>query len=754
MSTQTFAVNQRMKNLIARNRELALGKKRELLAPNPEFLIYHWSGECEAFAPASGELAPPKEQVISFGDHNCRVETGKPYPYADQMPSKTGKFEYSEYNWAVDYAFFLDHSPVVIHPDELIVGEMNWQLEEARLYKYPEECQRLGFEARKVGAGGFSLAHTCPDLGIGITLGWSGILEKIRKNREKFESYGNKKSAEYLAASDLVVSAIIRYIDRYAKEAEKRGKEEEGQEQKRLYERIADNCKALVAGPPQTFEQGIQWINFFFVVERMNGHGNGYGRFDQFMYALYKKGIMDGSLTRETARELIAEQYLKYGASYFSFGGRNEKLEDATNELSWVALEAYDMLGGYNHLGVMWHEDMDPAYFQYACQVVARHGAGTPTLVNYDVLRASELYSGFSEEDAWNVCYSGCQWYCSVGNEYQDQDVNCIVLIQPMQRAMKNCVQKNLTTFSEFWKEYDKEVHVTADALVALKNSQYLWQHKVWPEMITSTCMHGPIEKGKDVTDFGAVNNNYTSVNVLGVPNVIDSIYAMKKLIFEERMYTMKELLDALKRDWEGQEVMRQRFLNVDKFGNDLDEVDAMAVKVSEHIREVLESKRNIKGFFFRPSLFQFMGHTYAGPFMGATPDGRHKDEFLAHGMNPMPGRNQNGISATANSLCKIDLRHFQGGSLQIELTPIVTQTLGDTARFINHFSRVFFQKHGVQINLNIVDLKELKKAMDDPENPKYQDIVVKVTGYSAHFVAMDRKLQEEFVSRVNYVEG
>ena len=754
MSAQNFAVNQRMKNLIARNRELALGKKRELLAPNPEFLIYHWSGECEAFAPASGELAPPKEQVISFGDHNCRVETGKPYPYADQMPSKTGKFEYSEYNWAVDYAYFLDHSPVVIHPDELIVGEMNWQLEEARLYKYPEECQRLGFEARKVGAGGFSLAHTCPDLGIGITLGWSGILEKIRKNRAKFESYGNQKSAEYLAASDLVVSAIIRYIDRYAKEAKKRGKAEVDREQKLLYERIADNCKALAVGPPQTFEQGIQWINFFFVVERMNGHGNGYGRFDQFMYALYEKGIMDGSLTRETARELIAEQYLKYGASYFSFGGRNEKLEDATNELSWVALEAYDMLGGYNHLGVMWHEDMDPAYFQYACEVVARHGAGTPTLVNYDVLRASELYSGFSEEDAWNVCYSGCQWYCSVGKEYQDQDVNCIVLIQPMQRAMKNCIQKNLTTFEEFWEEYDKEVHVSADALVALKNSQYLWQHKVWPEMITSTCMHGPIEKGKDVTDIGAVNNNYTSVNILGVPNVIDSIYAMKKLIFEERMYTMEELLDALERDWEGQEVMRQRFLNVDKFGNDLDDVDRMAVKVSEHIREVLESKRNIKGFFFRPSLFQFMGHTYAGPFMGATPDGRHKDEFLAHGMKPMPGRNQNGISATATSLCQSDWRHFQGGSLQIELTPIVTQTLGDTARFINHFSRVFFQKHGVQINLNIVDLKELKKAMDDPENPKYQDIVVKVTGYSAHFVAMDRKLQEEFVSRVNYVEG
>lgn len=747
-----FPINDRMQKLIERNRELALSKKRELLAPNPEFLIYHWSGECEAFAPATGELAPPEDQVISFGDHNCRVDTGKPFPYADQMPSKQNGFEWTEMNWAIDYAFFLDHSPAEIYQNELIVGEMHWQLEEARLYKYPDECQELGFEARKVGAGGFSLAHTCPDLAIGIQLGWTGILQKIRKNKAKFEQYGNNKSSDYLAASEVVVEAIIRFVEKHAQRAQELYLQETAPAQKELYRRIAENCHVIAQGPPLTFEQGIQWINLFFIVERINGHGNGYGRFDQFMYDLYRKDMDAGRLTRDSARELIAEQYLKYGASYFSFGGRNEKLEDATNELSWVALEAYDMLGGYNHLGVMWHSDIDKDYYRYACEVVERHGAGTPTLVNYDVLRQSELFSGFSEEDSWNVCYSGCQWYCSVGKEYQDQDVNCIVLIQPMQRAMKNCIEKDISDFEDFWAEYDHEVNITADALVALKNAQYKWQHLVWPEMITSTCMHGPIERGRDVTDIRAVDNNYTSVNVLGVPNVVDSIFAIKQLVFEEKRYSMQELQNAIDSNWENNEEMRLRFLNAPKFGNDLDDVDATAVRVAEHIRVTLENKRNIKGFHFRPSLFQFMGHTYAGPFMGATPDGRKAEEFLAHGMNPMHGRNTEGISATANSLCKIDLSRFQGGSLQIELDPASIKTVSDLAQYIENFSLSFFQKNGVQINLNIVDLKELEKAIEDPHNPKYQDIVVKVTGYSAHFVAMDPKLQQEFVERVNYL--
>jgi pyruvate-formate lyase len=748
-----FKANERLQKLVERSHNLSKEHKRNVYCDNPEFLVYHWSGKAETFSPATGEQAGQISERINIGDHNCRVDNGLPFPYVSKMPSKKYGLELTAENWAKDYAFFLDNSPAEIYENEKIVGEFHWQLEEARLFKYPEEVHKSGFEARELGAGGISLAHTCPDLSIGLTLGFGGLLNKIRKQREKFISFNNEKSTSYLYAMEEVVLAIIRYIEKHSEKAYELAKTEVEPEQKQIYLEIYEVCKNIAQNPPSTFREAVQWIQFFQVTERINGHGNGYGRLDQLLIDYYKKDISNGSLTKGEARNLIAELYLKYGGNYFSFAGRDINLKDATNQMSWIGLEAYDMIGGYNQLGVMWHSDINKEYFQYACDVLARHGCGVPTLVNYDVLRASELYSGYSEEDSWNVSYSGCQWYCSVGSEYSDHDLNSLVLIKPMQRAIDTAIKDSINNFESFWKVYDKEVQKTADALVAFKNKTYQWHHKVWPEIVTSLCMHGTIEKGKDVTDMQAVNNNFTSVNILGVPNVVDSMFALKKVIFDEKKYTLSELKEAMDKNWENNEVMRQVMLNQNKFGNDYDDVDEMYVKIAEHVREVLESKRNIKGFNFRPSLFQYMGHTYAGPMMGATPDGRYKEEPLAHGCNPMHGRNTKGITATANSLCKIDFSKYQGGSLQIELQPKFFDGKDNIGQFVERFANAFMKNGGVQININVINLQELKDAILHPEKPEYQDIVVKVTGYSAHFVVMDKKFQEEFVQRVNYAE-
>ena len=149
---------------------------------------------------------------------------------------------------------------------------------------------------------------------------------------------------------------------------------------------------------------------------------------------------------------------MKYGGNYWSFGGRDINGEDATNEMSWICVEAYDVTGGYNHLGLMWHPDINEEFFTYGCDVVARHNCGTPTLVNFDVLRDSQLRSGVDEKDAWNMSYSGCQWYCVVGKEYNDQDLNSFVLVQPMQRAMDRAAESGTTDFETFWNYYDEEV--------------------------------------------------------------------------------------------------------------------------------------------------------------------------------------------------------------------------------------------------------------------------------------------------------
>jgi len=744
--------SKRIKRLRDRRDWLAKHHKKDIYCDNAEFLIYHWSGKAETFAAATGEQAAAEDERINIGDHTARVDVGGPFPFAAQMPSKVNGYEPTVTNWAADYAFFLRHSEAEVHPWEHIVGEFHWQLDEARYYKYPETHADLGLKARKLGAGGFSLAHTCPDLSIGLKLGWGGLLGKIRKHREKHRKFANEKAVAYLEASENVVLSVIDYVSRHASKAVRLAAVESDPDKKQCYQLVSETCQAIALDAPQTYHQALQWIMLYMIVERINGHGNGYGRFDQLLMPFYQADKMAGRIDRSCARELLAEWYLKYGP-HLSFGGRKEDGTDATNEMSWIGLEAYDMVGGYNQFGVQWHSDMDTHFFRYACDVVGRHGCGVPALLNSDILVASQTRTGFDEEHALNTSYSGCQWYCIPGREYQDQDVNCIVLISPMQRAIDQSIDLQIESWEDFWELYCIEVDRTGEALVAFKNEAYKYHANLWPEMITSLMCHGPIEKGRDVTDFDAVDYNYPSVNILGVPNVVDSLFALKIAVFDQKRYSLRQVRDACESNWmgDGEEVMRQVLLNLPKFGNDEDEVDAMAVQVAEQVRGVMESKRCIKGGHFRVSLFQYQGHTVAGPYLGATPDGRKLHEPLAHGMNPMHGRNLHGMTATANSFCKLDFAKYQGGSFQIELHPSYFPEGADRGQLVDQFARTFFQKGGVQINLNVFDLEDLKDAYEHPEKTEYDDIVVKVTGYSAHFTKMDRQFQKEFITRVNY---
>jgi len=738
----------RLKVLAERRDRLGREGRRSNFVDNPEFLVYHWSGVGEGFAPPTGEQAVSRR--LNIGDNNCRVALGMPFPHAAEMPSRQHGHVNDVLNWARDYAFFLDHNPCEIHPEEEVVGEFHWQLDEARRFRYPDDVREAGFNARKLGAGGISYAHTCPDLSIGLELGWGGLLTKVRQWKARHEANGNEPAARYLAGQELVVTSIQRWVKRHAEKAAKLA-HEAPPELARHYLVVATTCEAIISKPPQTFLQAVQWLQFFQLAERIIAHGNGYGRLDQLLLDFYRRDLAAGRMAREEAREWLAELFCKYGGNYFSVGGRDRLGRDATNELSRVVLEAYDLNGGDNNLGVMWHVDMDKSFFNYACEVLGRHGTGTPVLINYDVLRDSELRSGVSDEHAWNVAYSGCQWYCVVGREYNDQDLNSLVLLQPMGRAIRRAVEADVKRFDELFRLLSEETMATAMALRDLKNATYMWQCRVWPEMVTSLCMHHCIERGRDCTAAGAVDYNLTSVNILGVPNVSDSLQAIKQLVFDECRYTLAEVESAVKSDWAGQEPMRREFLNAEKFGNDLAGPDAMIVRLSEMVQECLESLRHNKGGHFRASLFQYMGHTYAGPMLGATPDGRHAAEPLAHGMNPMHGRNTKGMTATANSFCKVNFRKFQGGSFQIELEPTYFPESARRSDMIEVFARTFFKLGGVQINLNILSLEKLKLAMERPELPEHQAIIVKVTGYSSHFLIMDRKFQEEFVQRVNY---
>ncbi len=715
-----FVQSPRIEKLGQRSRELAISGKRRL-----------------------GTAEHP------LGDHACWIHIG-PFPYLDQMPSRANGYEASGESWGRDYAFLVDHFPIDIHPDERIVGEIHWEMHMVRPYVWPKEVQAVGQRAAAMGASGYSSGHTCPDLAIGLSQGWGGILQRIRRSRAEYVRLQNRAKAAYLHGLEMICEATIRFIRRHAEKARELAEREPDPWQRQTYERIAECCAHLAEHAPRTYYEGVQWIHFAVLLDRVVGHGNGYGRLDLYLIELYRASRNAGELSEAEAREYLSEMFLKLRGQFFSLGGRDAELRDATNEMSFVVLEAYDLIGDYNNLGVMWHPDIDRRFYDYACEVLARHGESIPVLVNYDLMREAELRSGIPAEDAWKVAYSGCQWFCIPGKEFCDQDVNSINLLAPMRRAIARAIESGVDDFESFYRLFETEVIETARALRDWKNAQYEHLGDLWPEMFTSMNSHGPIERGLDMVACRGVDYQYTSVNILGIPNVADSLHAIRRLVFEDRRYTLAEVKAATEANWEGRETMRQRFLSQEKFGNDLDDVDALLVRITESLADALGRMTNLRGQEFRASLFHFQGHVNPSA-IGATPDGRLASEYLAHGINPQVGRGNTGLLATANSIAKIDQRKFQGGTMQVELQPRFFDGKEDLGGYIRRFSETFFRKGGIQINLNIMDLARLRDAMDHPEKPEYQNIIVRVTGYASRFICLPRDYQEEFVGRMNY---
>ncbi len=695
-------------------------------------------------------------QYGTYGDHRCWLNIG-PFPRMDQLPSVVQGYRMDAEQWGEDYEFMLDNMEPHIYPCETIVGEIYWEISCVRSNTYrnaPNAEEIIGKVEKSVELGGSPSAygHTCPDVEIVLQQGYDQILARIRRSLKMYTDLKNERRASYLRGLEHVCLGCIRYIERYAALAETLESEAADTDEKARFHKIAACCRNIAHNPPADFYEAVQALQFAILFDRAVGHGNGYGRMDLYMYPFYKAGIDAGTLTRTEAREYIAEMYMKLRGHFFSFGGRLEDGSDATNEMSWVALEAYDLVGDYNNLGVMWHSDIDPAYYDYACDVLARHGESIPVLINWDNMYAAQLRSGIPASEAWKVVYSGCQWFCIPGQEWCGHDTSLINVIKVMERALKRAAEDNVPDFETLYSYYEQELHVTMRAFQEAEAAIDRVRGNSQPEMYTSMISHGPIERGLDMVAPRGVDIQYTSLNISGIPNVADSFTAIKKLVFEKKQHTLREVMEACWADWEGNEILRQKLLNQPKYGNGMTEPDEMYVRVCDTMQEVAEGYVNQRGGQpMRPSLYAFMAHLESKDQVGATPDGRRRGDVYAQGINPQAGVSKKGLIPLANSAASADMRKFQGGSIQVDIQPRFFDGKEDRYSYIRNFSSAFFKSGGQQINLHIMDLKKLEDAMEHPEKPEYRNLVVRVTGYCARFITMSREYQENFISRMNY---
>jgi pyruvate-formate lyase len=431
---------------------------------------------------------------------------------------------------------------------------------------------------------------------------------------------------------------------------------------------------------------------------------------------------------------------------------------DATNAMSYIALDAYgDVRTVQPNFGVRIAPDCPSELMRRAVEYdrdgVLMHFFNDETIIR------SLVQAGHSVEDARNYGMVGCLEPNAQGKTFgstfavQFSGIKCVEL------ALSNGIDNifgypsgiesgdpvGFKNFEDLWNAYDKQMRHFINQMVRGMEVLDRAIAETVPSPFASAMVDGCLEKGLDLTRGGALYNS-TGVQFMGFANVVDSLYSVKKAVFEDKLFTIADLTEWLSQDWQDAEDKRAYLLNhVPKYGNDHNEVDAMAVRVMNHYCDVLSPHRNFRGGFFWPGIFSVGFHITMGAFTGATPDGRFAGDVLGNGITPTTGNAKSGPTAIMNSVVKLPVtRAFNGVNLNMRFQgkKISTENL---TTLIN----TYFMSGGTQVQFNMVDSTILREAQMHPE--KHRDLFVRVSGYSAEFVGLSDIAQDEIISRTEF---
>ena len=634
----------------------------------------------------------------------------------------------------------LNASPVVVRSGELIIGDYYFLLPYEIIpmsppYDYQAFSKRGALPVPPSG-------HTVVNLERGLVLGWQGVLDHIKHCRATIPS--DTAASAYLDGAEKVVALIQARIRHYGFEAARMAAATHDTEKTAELRAIAERCTRLTTAPPESFHDALQWYFFFVTFERSTSSGMGSVRLDQVFYPYFQRDKAHGILDDARAQLLVQTLLLKE-VLFCSVGGVTASGKDATNPLSHLILAAYDGIGGPSNLSVRWHAELDATLQTKALDILSRHKTGVPSLVNDDVIVPSLVHFGFTEAQARNYCFAGCFWYVVPGKEYPYHDLTGVSGVRALRRAIEEVSATGKGTFDAVWQAY---CHYMTDAVAALVQAYDIidpWLSEHYPEMVVSLLMDNCLERGRDVNAGGA-DCSLMTVLYVGLANVVDSIYALKQRVYEEQRTTLNEVMMALDSNFAGYEPLRQLMQSAPKYGNGHMGVDQLAVMVAEHFKSTLSSFRNSKGFALRPAFYSWHRHTFEGSESGATPDGRLAGMPLAHGGNPSHGCAKEGVTAAIQSMTMIKYTDTAGCPLHIHL---YESDEGLRRNIIESLVRTAFDKGAVHMIINVVDGHILWDAIEHPDC--FADLTIRVTGYSARFIQLQRKYQEEIASRNSY---
>ena len=589
-----------------------------------------------------------------------------------------------------------------------------------------------------------------------------------------------------LQAMDISCDAAILFAERHADMAEKMAEEERNPQRKAELRKIADVCRWVPAHAPRDMQEAIQmyWFVHLGTVTELNGWDcMNPGHIDQHLYPFYEKGLKEGTLTRDKAKELISCLWIKFNnqpappkvgitalesGTYNDFtniniGGIDREGKDAVNDVTYMILEVQEELHELQP-GLSIHvAKVNPDEFVMAGARVIRQGHGYPSCFNPDVYTKELIRQGKTVEDANEGGCSGCIEVGAFGKEayiltgyLNTPKILEITLnngIDPMtgkKLGLETGDPRTFKTFDELYEAYHKQMVHFVDMKLAVNNYIERMFSLYAPATFLSLFIDDCISKGKDYYSGGA-RYNTTYIQCTGLGTITDCLSTLKKHVFEDKKFTMDEILAAVSRNFEGNEKMRQFIINrTPFFGNDDDYADTIAVKVYDDLVRAIEGHPNTRGGKTQLNMLSTTCHNYFGSVCGASVNGRLAKFAISDGTSPAHGADTNGPTAVIKSLGKLDQTKSGGTLLNVRFVPSLLKRDEDLKKLVS-LIRAYFNMGGHHIQFNIVDTQTLLDAQKEPES--YKDLLVRVAGYSDYFNDMTEQLQNEIIARTENEE-
>ena len=625
---------------------------------------------------------------------------------------------------ARDFAILLEATPPAIQPEDLIAGM-------AAVRPTEESSIDLGFYDSH-----FTPGH--PNL---IRMGFTGILDRAT---EKLASETAPDRRDFLEATVISYEAARRFAEKHALQARELAADTADPVRRRELEDMAQACERLVAGPPDSFRSGLQMVWFTFM---FGGRGS-IGRFDQWMYPLYRNDVDSGVLSAEATQELLENYFVKlnyYAGNNDSLrnivlGGQTPQGDDAYNELSAMCLVAAGRLMlPEPKLNVRFFDGSPRELLELAGRLTCK-GLSNPAYFNDAVAIPGLLRLGIPLEDARDYCNDGCSELIIGGKSTIrfDNFDTLPMLNETVSQGEAAPYDSFEAVVADFERRMESKIPDSPGGQLPV----------TFPYFGASLddCLEQASPSGVRYCIWGKIPSQ--------MGNVADGLAAIKKFIFDEKSMTWQDLNEALRDNFETREPLRQKILNrAPKYGNDDDEVDRILQEVTEHFCESLHERvgnRPGPGGKTGPGFMTFGIHQRR--FLPATPDGRRQEDNVASSFSPALGRDHNGPTAVLKSVSKVDLSKAGHGSvLDIAFHPSALKTEEGFEKFVSFVDTFLKLPCSTTLQVNVIDRETLLEARENPTDPQYRTLLVRVWGFSTVFVTLDPALQQHVIERTEH---